>query len=176
MLHLADLLRYQLYDAPRETVPLADELAMLRDYVALEQLRLGARVEVSLHCSGDPAPHRIAPILLLPFLENAFRHGTEAGLDCAWVSIDLVARPAGLTFKIINSQPPAAPALREGSGLRAVRGRLAHLYAGRHTLKIMAEPDAFVVALHLGAAPLPGSRPAPPAPALPHASYRMPQP
>ena len=53
-------------------------------------------------------------VSVLPSLENAFRHGTGAGLDCAWVSIDVVARPAGLTFKIINSQPPAAPGLRKG--------------------------------------------------------------
>ncbi|MGY3087501.1 hypothetical protein ACVWYF_000527 [Hymenobacter sp. UYAg731] len=176
VLHLAALLRYLLYESPHENVPLADEVAMLRDYVALERLRLGARVEVSLNFSGNLAAHRIAPLLLLPFLENAFRHGTGAGLDCAWVSIDLVARPAGLTLKIINSQPPAAPALREGLGLRAVRQRLARLYAGRHALKIMVEPDAFVVALHLATAPLAAAHTAPPAPAFAHSSHLMPQP
>ena len=175
VLHLAALLRYLLYESPHDAVPLADEVAMLRDYVALERLRLGSRVEVSLNFSGNLGAHRIAPLLLLPFLENAFRHGTGAGLDCAWVSIDLVARPAGLTFKIINSQPPAAPTLREGPGLRTVRQRLAHLYAGRHALKIVAEPDAFVVALHLRVAPLAAARLAPPAPALSYSSYLMPQ-
>ena len=176
VLHLAALLRYLLYESPREAVPLADEVTMLRDYVALEQLRLGPRVEVSLNFSGNLAAHRIAPLLLLPFLENAFRHGTGAGLDCAWVSIDVVARPAGLTFKIINSQPPAAPGLREGPGLRAVRQRLAHLYAGRHALRITAEPDAFVVALHLGAAPLAAARLALLAPVLSHSSHLISQP
>ena len=176
VLHLAALLRYLLYESPHEAVPLADEVAMLRDYVALERLRLGPRVEVSLSFSGELAAHRIAPLLLLPFLENAFRHGTGAELDCAWVSIDLVARPAGLTFKIINSQPPAAPDLREGPGLRAVRQRLAHLYGSRHALRITPEPDAFVVALHLATTPPAPARTAQPAPALTHSAHLMPQP
>ncbi len=177
VLHLADLLRYLLYDAPQPTVPLADELAMLRDYVALEQLRLGERVEVSLHCSGNLAAHRIAPLLLLPFLENAFRHGTGAQSGSAWVSLDVVARPGGVTIKLINGRPDtAAAAPPEGPGLHTVRQRLACLYPGHHSLRVTAEPDAFVVVLHLRPEPklepepVPPPEPAPMRPALALAS------
>ena len=160
VLHLADLLRYLLYDGPREAVPLADELAMLRDYVALEQLRLGARLEVALHVSGHVAAHRIAPLLLLPFLENAFQHGSDPATGSIWASLDMVARPDGLTVKFINGRPAeAAEAPPEGAGLRTVRQRLARLYPGRHTLRITAEPDAFVVVLHLRPEPTPTPAP-----------------
>jgi len=152
VLHLAELLRYLLYDGPREAVPLADELAMLRHYVALEQLRLGPRVEVSLSFSGALAAHRIAPLLLLPALENAFRHGTAPGPDHAWISVDLVARPNLLTFKVLNGQPAAPPAVGltpPAGSLTRLRQRLARLYPGRHELKITAEADTFLLALRL---------------------------
>ena len=168
VLHLAELLRYLLYESPRDAVPLADEVAMLRHYLALETLRLGPRVEVSLHFSGALAESSIAPLLLLPLLENAFRYGTGTRQECPWVSIDLVAKSRSLTFKVINSQPNAPADWHEGPGLRTLRQRLERLYPGRHELKIVAEPDTFLVALRLRFAPMPGHISSPsPALALP---------
>lgn len=157
VLHLAALLRYMLYESPQDTVPLADEAKMIQHYVALEQLRLGHRVDVSLNFSGVFAGHRIAPLLLLPFVENAFRHGTGAQLECPWVSIDLVVAPQLVIFKVINSQAATDPATSDGPGLSGLRQRLTRLYPGRHQLKVVTEPDTFLVALRL--------RPAPPLPA-----------
>ena len=153
VLHLAELLRYLLYEGPRELVPLADEAAMLRHYVALEQLRLGTRVEVSLSVSGALDAHRIAPLLLLPLVENAFRHGTAPGLDCPWVSIDLVAKRHSIIFKIINAHDGFVV---EEPGLASLRQRLARLYPDQQTLKIVAEPDSFLAVLSLELAPAPG--------------------
>ncbi|MCC3158936.1 histidine kinase [Hymenobacter sp. 15J16-1T3B] len=149
VLHLAELLRYMLYESPHDTVPLADEVAMMRRYVALEQLRLGRRVEVSLNFSGAFADYVIEPLLLLPFLENALRHGTGAALECAWISIDLVVRHDRLVLKVINSQLPSAVAWAEGAGLRRVRQRLEHHYAGRYRLQVVPEPDTFLIILQL---------------------------
>ena len=165
VLHLADLLRYLLYESPQDAVPLAAEVAMLRDYVALEQLRLGTRVEVSLAFSGDLSTHSLAPLLLLPLVENAFRHGTGAGLDCAWVSLDLVVNINSIIFKVINSRADAAAGVEadDGPGLSALRQRLARLYPARHALKVWAEPDTFVAALKLRLAPAAPTLPAHPA-------------
>ena len=157
VLHLAALLRYMLYESPQDAVPLADEAEMIQHYVALEQLRLGHRVDVSLNYSGVFAGHRIAPLLLLPFVENAFRHGTGAQLECPWVSIDLVVTPQLVIFKVINSQAATEPTTSDGPGLSSLRQRLTRLYPGRHQLKVVTEPDTFLVALRL--------RPAPPLPA-----------
>lgn len=152
VLHLAAVLRYMLYEAPQETVPLTDEVELLQHYVALEQLRLGSRVEVSLNFSGLLSPHTVAPLLLLPLVENAFRHGTHPSLECPWISIDLVARHNTVTLKVINSRAGAAAA-GEGNDLRCLRQRLASLYPGRHDLKILTEPDTFFVVLQLRLAP-----------------------
>ena len=159
VLHLAGLLRYLLYESSREAVPLADEVEMLRHYLGLESLRLGSRVEVSLQCSGAVAGASIAPLLLLPLLENAFRHGAGPLQECPWISIDLVARPRSLTLKIINSQPEGHPDWQPGPGLRTLRERLNRLYPGRHELKLVAEPDSFLAALHLHTAPAPPANP-----------------
>ncbi|GAB3879472.1 hypothetical protein GCM10028824_43030 [Hymenobacter segetis] len=165
VLHLAAVLRYMLYESPQDAVPLADEVQMVRHYVALEQLRLGTRVDVSLNFSGALDAHAIAPLLLLPFLENGFRHATGPELECPWVSIDLVAKQTSVTFKVINSHAPTAPAWHDGPDLRRVRERLARLYPGRHELKVVSEPDTFLIALRLWLAPLSAAQPtAPPVP------------
>ena len=160
VLHLAELLRYLLYEGPHDLVPLADEADMLRHYVALEQLRLGARVDVALSVSGTLGTHRIAPLLLLPLVENAFRHGTAAGLDCPWVSIDLLAKHNSIIFKIINSRAEAGASAPEpaAAGLNSLRQRLARLYPNRHALKIVAEPDSFLAVLSLHFTPVLASR------------------
>lgn len=155
VLHLSALLRYMLYECPQDAVPLADEVDMMQRYVALQQLRVGCRVEVSLSFSGSLEPHTVAPLLLLPFLENAFQHVTAAASECPWLSIDLVAKPDSLTLKVINSQLAEAAGYREGAGLRGIRQRLARLYPGRHELKILTEPDTFLIVLHLRSAPVP---------------------
>ncbi|UOQ99775.1 histidine kinase [Hymenobacter sp. 5317J-9] len=163
VLHLAELLRYLPYASAREAGPLADEADMLRHYVALEALRLGPRIDVSLHFSGDLTAARIAPLLLLPLVENAFRHGAGPAHECPWVSIDLVAKPHSLVVKVINSRVADAANWQEGPGLRTLRARLARLYPGRHSLKLVAEPDTFLATLHLRAArpPEPPAKPLP---------------
>ena len=156
VLQLAELLRYLLYASPLDVVPLADELAMLRHYVALEQLRLGPRLEVSLSFSVGPgrAAQPIAPLLLLPFVEQALHLGTDPRLDCPWVSIDLVAGANSLTFKVLNGQAGAGPTPPDPAHLTRARQRLAHLYPGRHELKIVSEPDTRLLVLVLRQQPV----------------------
>ena len=171
VLHLSALLRYLLYESPQTSVPLANEVAMMRHYVALEQLRLGPRIEVSVSFSGELEGHSVAPLLLLPLLENAFRHGTGPALDCPWISIDLVARKNLLIFKLINSWGEAAAGWREGHGLRTIRQRLARLYPGRHALKILTDADTFLVVLELQPHPLPATAALVAAPSSQRAAY-----
>ncbi|PJJ60955.1 sensor histidine kinase [Hymenobacter chitinivorans] len=171
VLSLAGLLRYMLYAGPQDTVLLADEVAMLRDYVALEQLRLGGRVEVSLSVSGPQQAYALAPLLLLPLLENAFKHGVAEPVECPWISIDLVVKNNRLAVKIINSHEPPPGGWQPGPGLTALRQRLERLYPGRHELKLLADPDTFFVVLHLPLTPV-SDRANVPAPPLVSAAPR----
>lgn len=154
VLQFTELLRYLLYESKQDVVPLADEVEMMRHYVALEKLQLGACVEVSLAFSGPLSQHQIAPLMLLPFVENAFRCSTYSTVEFPWISIDLVAKSNSLTFKVINSRAGSESTAPDEDVLNRLRKRLNCIYPGQHHLKTVAEPDTFLVTLQLSTAPV----------------------
>ncbi len=154
VLKLSALLRYMLYECNAPQVPLDKEVRMMQDYVELEKLRYGSRLDLALNVRGDLAGMGIAPLLLLPFLENAFKHGASEQLDQAWIALDLNIKGSTLKMKLINgiseTNPPApAEADFHGIGLQNVRKRLELLYPGRHELKIIRESETFMVMLSI---------------------------
>ncbi|GAA4418261.1 histidine kinase [Nibrella viscosa] len=157
VLRLSELLSYMLYDCNADEVPLEKEIAFIRNYVGLEQLRYGERLDLSMSFHGDLQGKQIAPLLLVPFLENAFKHGTSEQLDQAWISLDLAVEGDSLRFKLINSRDPETrhPERQGGIGLQNVRKRLDLLYPQRYELQLMPEEDLFLVSLTLGLADAP---------------------
>ncbi|GAA4469303.1 histidine kinase [Nibrella saemangeumensis] len=151
VLRLSELLSYMLYDCNADEVPLEKEIAFIRNYVGLEQLRYGDRLDLSMSFHGDLQGKQIAPLLLIPFLENAFKHGTSEQLDQAWISLDLAVEGDTLRFKLINSRDPEEdhPERLGGIGLQNVRKRLDLLYPQRYELQILPEEDLFLVTLTL---------------------------
>jgi sensor histidine kinase YesM len=154
VLKLSALLRYMLYECNAPLVPLSREIRMMLDYVELEKLRYGDRLDLALNVQGDPGGKAVAPLLLLPFLENAFKHGASEQLDQAWIAVDLAVKGNLLKMKLINGVPeapePAGPGGEaHGIGLQNVRKRLDLLYPGRHELKILREAETFVVTLSI---------------------------
>jgi sensor histidine kinase YesM len=154
VLKLSALLRYMLYECNAPLVPLHREIRMMQDYVELERLRYGDRLDLALNVQGDPGGKAVAPLLLLPFLENAFKHGASEQLDQAWIALDLTTKGNVLKMKLINGVPesagPAGPGTgAHGIGLQNVRKRLDLLYPGRHELKILREAETFMVTLSI---------------------------
>ena len=151
VLKLSELLRYMLYDCNAPEVPLTKEIAFMRNYIGLEQLRYGDRLDMSVTISGDCEGKLIAPLLLIPFLENAFKHGTSEQLEQAWMHVELSVQANVLKFKVINSREenPHNDMYAGGIGLQNVHKRLQLLYADRHELKIVAEEETFMIALTL---------------------------
>lgn len=151
VLKLSELLSYMLYDCNAAEVPLQKEIAFMRNYIGLEQLRYGERLDLSLSITGDYQTKLIAPLLLIPFLENAFKHGASEQLEQAWMHIDLSVQDNQLKFKLINSRE--APGKTEGYvggiGLQNVKKRLKLLYENRHDLRIVVEEETFMVLLTL---------------------------
>ena len=148
-------------------VPLPDEVALLRNYLALEQLRYGHRLTVRLETGPLEPAARIAPLLLLPLVENAFKHGAAEQVGAARVGIALAVADGWFTCVVTNSKnpepaPAAAPA---GIGLRNVRQRLQLLYPQRHRFSVTDEGTTFTarLALQLPAEAVPAPRPAVPA-------------
>ncbi|WP_245652269.1 sensor histidine kinase [Rufibacter tibetensis] len=153
VLKLSGLLQYMLYECNVTKVPLSKEIGMLQDYLELERLRYGERLDLSVNIEGNLEGKLIAPLLLLPFLENSFKHGASEQLDQAWVSLDIMVRGHTLKFKIMNAVPEADPPgehqVTHGIGLANVRKRLELLYPATHELNIWRESETFLVTLTL---------------------------
>ena len=151
VLKLSDLLRFMIYESS-DDIALGKEITLIEHYVALEKLRYGDRLDLSLVISGDTAGHRIAPLLLLPFLENAFKHGASRQVDQCWISLNLSIDGDVMNFKLVNSvdnEPEPGGGKTGGLGLQNVQRRLELLYNGRYNLQMLMEDQVYVVNLEL---------------------------
>jgi two-component system, LytTR family, sensor histidine kinase AlgZ len=149
ILQLSSLLSYMLYDCKADEVLLEKEITVMKDYIELEQARYGDNIEISLNIEGDIKDKYIAPLLLLPFLENGFKHGTSDQLEKPWLSMDIAVKQYNLHCKIANSKNSHVPLSASGIGIENVRKRLQFIYPGRHELKTSDEGDFFVVSLRV---------------------------
>lgn len=170
LVRLAHLMRYMLHDARQDRVALAQEVAYLEDYVALQKLRLPPEMDVTFETEGSLHGVQIASLLLVPFVENAFKHGVsfrDKGRICLRLTVEPEPRPNGardehaapglrLHFEVVNTKGHTKAASKEipsGFGLHAVRRRLALLYPERHDLVIQEDEAAFTARLTLDLRP-----------------------
>jgi len=154
VLKLSDLLSYMLYDCTADTVALDKEVRLVEDYIALEKIRYGDRLNVSFNLFGEINGRAIAPLMILPFIENAFKHGVSEELDESWISIDLTLKPENLTLKVENSKSIQEETedrfeYKQGIGLTNVKRRLEILYAEQYQLDIHESSESFLVVLKL---------------------------
>ncbi len=147
----SEMLRYQLYEANGEKIPVEKEITYLKDYVALQQLRKDERYPVHFNCTADLMGFSIEPLLLLPFVENAFKHISHNSDNSNFVNIDLSSSNGTLFFAIENSKEPGINQSKKngGIGLANVKRRLELLYPGKHELRIEETEKTFSVKLNL---------------------------
>ncbi|MBF9141024.1 sensor histidine kinase [Hymenobacter properus] len=149
VMHLASLMRYMIYESNAATVPLARELDYLRDYVSLQQLRYKNSPIVDLQISGNATACRIAPLLFIHLLENAYKH-SPARLEPGDLKVCVAVQEDTLTFSVQNPIGQQATSPLEGPGgigLPNVRKRLALLYPEQHSLTIQNTGHTFTVNL-----------------------------
>lgn len=148
ILKLSHLMRYMMAESAQPLVSLTEELNILRNYIDMEKQRFGDRIDVQVHVQGDLKNKTIAPLLLLPFVENTFKHGTSQMTDKAWMSMDVTIKDEELCFKLINGkQLSSDKVLSSGIGLQNVKKRLALLYPKAHDLRITEDEAMFTVQL-----------------------------
>ncbi len=150
VLKLSGLLRFMIYESNTSRIPLTKEIELLQDYMALEQLRYGNRLDLSVSVEGPVDDYQIIPLLLLPFLENAFKHGTSRQIDQCWISFNLAMEGSQLTFKLVNSIDPVEEEheIRTGGiGLQNVIRRLQLLYSDNYQIETVKLEEVFVVNL-----------------------------
>ncbi len=154
LLRLSDLLSYMLYECNTDLVPVYQEVALLRNYLELEKLRYGNRLEVSFQEHLTSETIMIAPLLFLPFVENAFKHGVAKHPGSGfWIRIILENDDHELVFMIENnctgSEIQEKPgALKSGIGLHNIHRRMDLLYPEKHEIILMKE-DTFLVKLRI---------------------------
>jgi two-component system LytT family sensor kinase len=150
---LAALVRYcdELAGQPR--VALGTEIGFIEDFLALARLRYGSQVRIrSEWAVGEGATSQLPPLLLLPLVENACKHGLSQAFGAAWVQLSARAAAHELVFTVANSCAAAAPTAAPspgGLGLRTLRERLALLYPGTTPLTIHVSAGEFVATLRL---------------------------
>lgn len=151
VLKLSALLNYMLYDCNVNLVSLEKEISYLKNYIQLEQIRYGNRLDLVVDISGDLQNKKIAPLLLIPFVENSFKHGVSQAAKAPWIKLHIWVKQQELIFQLENSLPPSEPSQADytkGIGLKNVKRRLALLYPNEHELSIQTE-DTFSIHLKL---------------------------
>lgn len=151
ILKLSDLMRYILTESTQQSIELKKEIEIVQHYIELEKSRFEHRLDMTVNISGNINGQLVAPLLLLPFIENSFKHGANEMIDQAWISLDLQVDGDTLKFKLINGRsnqngenPNSAHV-----GLQNVTRRLALLYPNAHELRITEDADTFIVSLKL---------------------------
>jgi two-component system LytT family sensor kinase len=144
LIKLSSLMRYMLYDTGDARVPLDREVEYLQSYIDLQQMRFGNGVQVNTHFDLGGDHTEIEPMLLIPFVENAFKHGTGM-IDGAAIDISLVNGPEGIRFRVRNKYNDAQGEKDQtsGIGLPNVQRRLDLLYGKGHTLRISRKDNWF---------------------------------
>jgi len=150
ILQMADLLRYQLSSAKREFVPLADEVDFLKNYMDVEARRLGRQVVLVVEMTGDFDGKNIAPLLFLPFLENAFKYST-GGISAAKIEVSIKSEANRVQFFVKNSVPEnvASTPISTGIGIENAQKRLELLYPTKFDLSIKPAEREFLVDLKI---------------------------
>jgi sensor histidine kinase YesM len=151
VLKLSQMLDYLLYHGDNEQVLLVEETELIEHYIELEKLRYGNRLQVSFEKAGDPDRVMIAPVILLPFVENAFKHGISQSRNKVWLKILLETSDRNINFQVENSKPGIRPrkSIQGGMGLENLKRRLELLYKSNYTLEITEEEEKYTVRLNL---------------------------
>jgi len=145
---LGEMMRYILYEADQKTVLLSKEIDFLSSYVTAERIRHQEQINISFDAQGIKADARIEPLLLLPFIENAFKHGLEEETKSGFVHIVICETDEDLTLQVSNSKPELirvkSPA---GIGINNVLKRLELLYPDKYKLDVNQNVESYEVTL-----------------------------
>lgn len=151
LLKLSDILRYMLYDSNEESVSLEREITYLKNYLELAQLKDSRGLDVKFNVIEQHKGITVAPLLFIPFVENAFKHSQIEDLNNGYIHINLETVKNRLIFNVVNSKPKMKYSKDKvgGIGLKNIRQRLELLYPNRHHLRIEETETIFSVHLEL---------------------------
>ena len=151
ILQLSDILRYVIYEVETDKISLQKEIHLIKNYIAFEKNRQVKNSKISFEYDVDEHLE-IYPMLLLPIIENSFKHGLKSGVENPFVKIDLNENQKLLVFKISNNFKVKSSLQKEdykGIGLKNIKENLALIYPEKHTFNTKIENDIFIVNLSI---------------------------
>lgn len=148
---LSALLRFMLYEGSQPQVQLERELIVMQHYIDLEKLRYENKLQVELKITGTPEGQRVVPLMMLPFFENAFKHGPSRMHGSCFIRGKIRLEPGWLHLDLENTkkEPEEPDSHSEGIGLKNVHQRLLYHYGKRFELRLNDQPDRFTVFLKI---------------------------
>ncbi len=151
LLKLSRMLRYMLYDCKEDRVPLKKELEYIDNFVDLNKLKDSAGLNIELNLDRSQPELLVAPLIFIPFIENAFKHSKIEDLENGWISINLKIQDKKLLFNVKNSIPKSnSPKDKIGGiGLKNVKRQLELLYPQKHNLTITQTDNTFDISLKI---------------------------
>jgi sensor histidine kinase YesM len=151
IMELSHILRYVLDEGKRALVNIESELQMITDYINLEKIRYDEKLDLHVSMPSNTENIYITPLLILPFVENCFKHGTSKMLVNPWINLKIELNDTTLFLTIMNGKktPAGQQDDRKGTGIGNVRKRLELLYRNRYTLQINEDDEIFVVNLKM---------------------------
>jgi two-component system, LytTR family, sensor kinase len=150
VMKLSSIMRYMLYDAVEEKVPLEKEIDYLKSFIELQELRLMNKNFVRFDIHGQVEGWTISPMVLIPFIENAFKHGSKQ-VKSPGIIIDLTVKDHQIIFNVINFLAKSATEKDEagGIGVHNINRRLELIYPNKHRLEINKTADQFQINLEI---------------------------
>lgn len=148
VLRLSNLMRYILYQGKNEKILLSKEIEFIKDYISLGKLRYGEKVPLGFNIEVVDEPYKIVPLILISFVENAFKHGPDRSRNDAWIDISLSVINEKLLLVVKNSvNHSATKSVNGGLGLENAKRRLELHYSKRHKLSIKENENTYSVEL-----------------------------
>lgn len=150
VLKLSDLMSYMLYESGAGRVALDKEIAYLQNYIDVEKLRFGHRMDVHFETEGNTENVFIPPMVLILFIENSFKHGVKNNVDHITISISVKVEAGCLFFRVANPvSVPGDKSVHEGIGLKNVRRRLDLLFGKNYSLDTEEKDKQYMVSLKM---------------------------
>lgn len=147
---LSELMRYFIDDSPKDKVPLTTELEFINNYLELEQIRMLHPLKVNIQVDGNISDVKVAPMLLMPFIENVFKHGVDKTEKKNSLQADLCVKDGKLNYKVVNTlHGENGDCISKGFGLVNLRKRLELLYPGTFKLNTEKHDHQFVAELQI---------------------------
>jgi LytS/YehU family sensor histidine kinase len=151
VLKLSEMLDFILYQSDQPSIPVEKEIELIEGFIDLETLRFGETLDVTFNHTIENKTAQISPLLLLPFVENAFKHGLAGNLENPTIKIDLKVADEKLTFEICNNKPEVIAEEKKnisgGIGTKNLARQLELNYQGKYELQVDDQPESYKVTL-----------------------------